>query len=194
MQKKSLWSFGTREVVFAAIGAALYAVLSALTNFAQIPAAGNVAVRPAVSIVFFFGLAFGPWVGFITGLLGNIFGDLLSNYGFWPWWDLGNGLMGLVAGLFVVQMTTYRAIKDLILAEISVVLASAIGMFVASLSEIWVSGVTFAATLVQNFMPAFLANIVNGLILTPILMIAYSAVVARSGRDQAGASGWEAPR
>lgn len=191
MQKKSLWSFGTREVVFAAIGAALYAVLSALTNFAQIPAAGNVAVRPAVSIVFFFGLAFGPWVGLITGLLGNIFGDLLSNYGFWPWWDLGNGLMGLVAGLFAGRMTSYRAVMDIVWAEIAVVVGAAVGMFVASVSEIWVSGVTFAVTMVQNFMPSFLANIVNGLILTPILLIAYSAVVARSGRDQTGASGWE---
>ncbi len=191
MQKKSLWSFGTREVVFAAIGAALYAVLSALTNFAQIPAAGNVAVRPAVSIVFFFGLAFGPWVGLITGLLGNIFGDLLSNYGFWPWWDLGNGLMGLVAGLFAGRMTSYRAVMDIVWAEIAVVVGAAVGMFVASVSEIWVSGITFAVTMVQNFMPSFLANIVNGLILTPILLIAYSAVVARSGRDQTGASGWE---
>jgi energy-coupling factor transport system substrate-specific component len=191
MQKKSLWSFGTREVVFAAIGAALYAVLSALTNFAQIPAAGNVAVRPAVSIVFFFGLAFGPWVGLITGLLGNIFGDLLSNYGFWPWWDIGNGLMGLVAGLFAGRMTSYRAVMDIVWAEIAVVVGAAVGMFVASVSEIWVSGVTFAVTMVQNFMPSFLANIVNGLILTPILLVAYSAVVARSGRDQTGASGWE---
>lgn len=191
MQKKSLWSFGTREVVFAAIGAALYAVLSALTNFAQIPAAGNVAVRPAVSIVFFFGLAFGPWVGLITGLLGNIFGDLLSNYGFWPWWDLGNGLMGLVAGLFAGRMTSYRAVMDIVWAEIAVVVGAAVGMFVASVSEIWVSGITFAVTMVQNFMPSFLANIVNGLILTPILLVAYSAVVARSGRDQTGASGWE---
>ncbi len=37
MEKKSLWSFGTREVVYAAIGAALYAVLSYLTNFPANP-------------------------------------------------------------------------------------------------------------------------------------------------------------
>jgi energy-coupling factor transport system substrate-specific component len=194
MQKKSLWSFGTREVVFAAIGAALYGVLSALTNALQIPGAGNVSVRPAVSIVFFFGLAFGPIVGFITGTLGNIIGDLLSGYGFWPWWDLGNGLMGLVAGLFAGQMSTYRAVKDIIWAEVAIVVSTIVGIFVASISELWVSGVTFAQTMVQNFMPSFLSNIVNGLILTPILMIAYSAVVSRSGRDQAGASGWEAPK
>jgi energy-coupling factor transport system substrate-specific component len=99
MERKPLWSFGTREVVFAAIGAALYGVLSALTNALQIPGAGNVSFRPAVAIVYLFGVAFGPVVGVITGALGNIIGDLLSGYGFWPWWDLGNGVIGLIAGL-----------------------------------------------------------------------------------------------
>lgn len=182
MQKKSLWSFGTREVVFAAIGAALYGVLSALTNILQIPGAANVSVRPAVSIVFFFGVAFGPIVGFITGFLGNIIGDLLSGYGFWIWWDLGNGLMGLVAGLFYVLMTDFRSLRDLIYAEIAVILGAAVGMFIASISEIWVSGIDFTTAIVQNFTPSFLTNIVNGLILTPILMVAYSAIVRRSGR------------
>lgn len=182
MGKKSLFAFGTREVVFAAIGAALYGVLSALTNILQIPGAANVSVRPAVSIVFFFGLAFGPIVGLITGLLGNIIGDLLSAYGFWPWWDIGNGLMGFVAGLFYITMTDFRSLKDIIFAEIAVVVGAAVGMFLASITEIWVSGVDFATTMVQNFTPSFLTNIVWGLILTPVLMIAYSAIVRRSGR------------
>lgn len=181
-RRRPLWSFGTREVVYAAIGAALYGVLSALTNFLQIPGAGNVSVRPAISIVFFFGLAFGPLVGFITGFLGNILADLLSGYGFWIWWDLGNGLMGLVAGLFAAYMTDFRSMRDLVLAEVAVVLGSAIGMFIAAVSEIWVSGVDFATAMATSFMPSFISNIVNGLILVPILMIAYSAVVKRSGR------------
>mgnify|MGYP005810656091 CR=1 FL=1 len=194
MERKPLWSFGTREVVFAAIGAALYGVLSALTNALQIPGSGNVTFRPAIAIVYFFGVAFGPVVGFITGLLGNIIGDLLSGYGFWPWWDLGNGVIGLVAGLFYPYMTNYRVFRDLLLAEIAVVVSTAVGIFLPSITEIWVSGITFAATLVQNFLPGFLSDIVNGLILTPILMIAYSAVAARSGRSQAGPTGWETPR
>lgn len=194
MQKKSLWSFGTREVVFAAIGAALYGVLSVATNALQIPGSGNVSFRPAVSLVFFFGLAFGPIVGFITGALGNFIGDWFSGFGFWPWWDLGNGIMGLVAGLFYPSMTSYRALRDLILGEVAVLVAAAVGMFAAALTELWVSGITFAAVVVDNFLPAFFSNIVNGLILTPLLMIAYSAVAARSGRGQTGASGWETPK
>jgi energy-coupling factor transport system substrate-specific component len=99
MQKKSIWKFGTREVVYAAIGAALYAVLALATNWAQIPSAGNVSFRPAVAIPMFFGVAFGPIVGFIAGFLGNLISDLAAGYGFWPWWDIGNGLMGLIPGL-----------------------------------------------------------------------------------------------
>ena len=182
MERKSLWAFGTREVVYSAIGAALYAVLSVATNFLQIPAAANVSVRPAVAIPMFFGLAFGPWVGFLTGFVGNIISDLISGYGFWLWWDIGNGLMGLIPGLIYLSITDFRSISNIVKAEIMVIVGTAVGMFVAALSEIWVSGVTFATTMVTNFLPAFISNVVNGLILVPILMIAYGAIQARSGR------------
>jgi len=181
-EKKSLWSFGTRQVVFAAIGAALYGVLSFVFNFLQLPASGNVAFRPAIVIPLFFGVAFGPIVGFITGMLGNIIGDLLSGYGFWIWWDLGNGLIGLVAGLCAGMMVDYKSVKDIIIAEVFVVLGCAVGMFVASASEMWVSGLDFATAMATNFVPAFVTNVINGLVLTPLLMIAYSAIRGRSGR------------
>jgi energy-coupling factor transport system substrate-specific component len=182
MEKKSLWAFGTREVVYSAIGAALYAVLSIATNFLQIPAAANVSIRPAVAIPMFFGLAFGPWVGLISGFVGNLLSDLISGYGFWPWWDLGNGLMGFVPGLIYLTIVDFRSLGDLIKAEIMVVVGAAVGMFVASVSEIWVSGIDFATAMATNFVPAFVSNVVNGLILVPILMIAYAAVRGRSGR------------
>jgi len=180
--KKTLWTFGTREVVFAAIGAALYGVLSYATNLLQIPGAGNVSLRPAVAIPMFFGVAFGPIVGFLSGAIGNILSDLLSGYGFWPWWDLGNGLMALVPGLIYLSIKDFRSWGDLLKAEGMVVLGVALGMGVASLSEIWVSGIDLATAISLNFVPAFITNVINGLILVPILMVAYSAIVARSGR------------
>ena len=182
MEKKSLWAFGTREVVYSAIGAALYAVLSIATNFLQIPAAANVSFRPAVAIPMFFGLAFGPWVGFLSGFVGNVISDLVSGYGFWPWWDLGNGLMGFIPGLICLTLTDFRSLNDIIKAEIMVVVGVAVGMFVASVSEIWVSGVDFATAIATNFIPSFIPNVINGLILVPILMVAYAAVRGRSGR------------
>jgi len=182
MQPRSLWKFGTREVVYAAIGAALYGVLSYATNILQIPGAGNVAIRPAVVIPLFFGLAFGPIVGFITGFLGNIIGDLISGYGFYFWWDLGNGLMGLIMGLAMVDVSQFRSGRGILRAEIFVLIAAAAGIALAAISEMWVSGADMSTVIYANFLPAFITNIVNGLVLLPVLMYAYAAVVMRSGR------------
>lgn len=181
-EKKSMWVFGTREVVFAAIGAALYGVFSWVTNFLALPAAGNLSFRPAVAIPMFFGIAFGPIVGFLSGAVGNILGDFLSGYGFWWSWDLGNGLMGLVAGLIYPTIVSFKASQTLIKAEIFVILGALVGMIVPSLLEIPLSGIDFTTAITGYFVPAFISNIVNGLILVPILMVAYDAIAARSGR------------
>jgi len=179
--KKSIWKFGTREVVYAAIGAALYAVLALATNFLQIPSAGNVSFRPAVAIPMFFGVVFGPLVGFIAGFLGNIISDLAAGYGFWFWWDLGNGLMGLVPGLIATSLVSYKDWKSILKAELFVILGVVVGMGVASLSEMWVSGADINTVLFGNFIPAAIPNLINGLVLAPILMIAYDAIAKRSG-------------
>lgn len=182
MEKKSLWTFGTREVVFAAIGAALYGVFSWVTNFLALPAAGNISLRPAVAIPMFMGIAFGPIVGFLSGAVGNVLGDFLSGYGFWWSWDLGNGLMGLIPGLIYPTITSFKSGSTIVKAEIFVILAAAIGMIVPSLLEIPLSGIDMATALGGYFLPAFLSNTINGLILVPILMVAYDAIAARSGR------------
>lgn len=182
MERKQWYAFGTREVVFAALGAALYGVLSFATNVLALPAAGNLAFRPAVCIPMFFGVAFGPWVGFISGFLGNIIGDALSGWGFWLWWDLGNGLMGLIPGFAASMITNYRATRSFVIADLFSVLGVVVGMGLASLSEIFVSGVNLSTAIVGYFVPAALTNIVNGVILVPILMVAYAAIAARTGR------------
>jgi energy-coupling factor transport system substrate-specific component len=179
---KKLWKFGTREVVYSAIGAALYAVLATATNFIQIPSAGNVSFRPAVAIPMFFGVVFGPIVGFIAGFLGNIISDLIAGYGFWFWWDLGNGLMGLVAGLIAFSLVSFKDLKSILKAELFVIIGVLVGMAVASISEMWVSGADINTVIFGNFIPAVIPNLINGLVLVPILMIAYDAIAKRSGR------------
>lgn len=96
-----IWEVGTREVVYMAIGAALYAILSYLFNgtvFA-VPSVSQVALRPAIVIPMFFGYAFGPTVGLFTGAVGNMFGDALTGFGLSPQWSIGNGLVGMIAGM-----------------------------------------------------------------------------------------------
>src|SRR5258705_13086902 len=98
MQRSNLWEVTSRTIVYSAIGAALYGLLLV----AQIPIPGStVTVRPAFALVPFFGYAFGPIVGFFTGLVGNAIGDQISGWGLltsWNW-SIANGLVGLIAGL-----------------------------------------------------------------------------------------------
>jgi len=91
--------------------------------------------------------------------------------------------MGLIPGLISGMIVDYKAIKSLLLGELFVILGAAGGMGVASLSEMWVSGADLNTVIFANFIPAFVSNIVNGLILLPILMVAYAAVVQGSGRS-----------
>jgi energy-coupling factor transport system substrate-specific component len=182
MEKKSMWTFGTREVVYAAIGAALYGVLSWLTNMIGLSPVGNIALRPAVSIPLFFGVAFGPVVGFVAGAVGNIIGDFLSGWGFWWSWDLGNGIMGMIPGIIAFGLADFKSQGSIIKAEIGVILGVVIGMLIPSLLEVPISGISLGTAITGYWFPAALSNLVNGLILVPILMVAYDAVVARSGR------------
>ncbi len=100
-KENPVWEVGTRQVVYMAIGAALYAIFSYLFNGTVfvVPSVSQVALRPAIAIPMFFGFAFGPTVGFFTGAVGNMFGDALTGFGLSPQWSIGNGLVGFISGL-----------------------------------------------------------------------------------------------
>lgn len=241
---RPIWQFGTREVVYAAIGAALYGVLSWATNLFPLPSISLVSLRPAIVIPVFFGITFGPVVGFFVGFVGNILGDALTGWGVYPLWDVGNGLIGLVAGLILAfkdrrqSLNVLTAIVGLIalLATVVIVLNynfalensftgetsivgplwwvpllggilavgarylleranidtaaaviwGALGVFVgigfAAFGGIIQNGTSPAAAFFGEFVPAAGSNLVNVIILLPILLTAWAAARARSGR------------
>lgn len=128
-RENDAWRVGTREVVYMAIGAALYAVFSYLFNgtvFA-VPSVSQVALRPAISIPMFFGYAFGPVVGLFTGAVGNMFGDALTGFGLSPQWSVGNGLVGMVAGMVALFANKKRSMNSVLI--ISAVLAAIATLF-----------------------------------------------------------------
>jgi len=100
-KENKAWEVGTREVVWMAIGAALYAVFSWYFNTTVfvVPSLSQVALRPAIAIPMFFGYAFGPSGVFFTGSVGNMTGDAITGFGLSPQWSIGNGLVGFIAGL-----------------------------------------------------------------------------------------------
>ncbi len=180
--KRSVWTFGTREVVYAAIGAALYGLLSWATNIFPLPAAGNVSFRPAAAVLVLFGAVYGPWVGLIAGLVGNTVGDALTGWGLYWNWSVGNGLMGLIPGLVAAMLKSYNKGRDLGLGIGASLIGAAVGMLFASLTEMYTSGIDLNTALIGYFTPAFLGNAVVIIILLPILMIAYQQIAARQGR------------
>jgi len=185
-QRKSLnakiWGIGVRQIVFMALGAALYAGVSYATNTLQLPGASNVSLRPGIVIPVFFGVVFGPWVGLFTGAVGNIINDLLTGPLYWNW-DLGNGLIGFVAGLSMyITFGRYRSIRGIIIAEAIGIVGIIVGLGFAAYTDIWVSALTPVAATVTEFVPATIPDIILSLILLPILLVAYNAAVSRTGR------------
>ena len=236
------WVVGTREVVYMAIGAALYGVFNYIFNTIPMPSVSQVALRPSICIPVFFGYAFGPVVGFFTGAVGNILGDFLTGWGVYPAWDIGNGLIGMVPGLVLLFADKKRSLNFLtgLVAVLIIITAALIfinprvpgpwtgeledfsfwawafivggvvviaGRFVlegmgvdlaainlwgtlgivvgigfAALADIWINGYSFATAIIGEFAPAAGPNILNSMILTPILWAAYNAVQARTGR------------
>ncbi len=237
------WVVGTRQVVYMAIGAALYGVFSYIFNTIPMPSVSQVSLRPSICIPIFFGYLFGPVVGFFTGAVGNILGDFLTAWGVFPAWDVGNGLIGMVPGLVMLFADKKRSLNFLtILVAVLIAVASAlislnpkvpgpwtgeiedfsfwawafiiggvvvivgrfilerfttidlaavniwgtlgiiIGIGFASLADIWINGYSFATAIIGEFAPAAGPNILNAMILTPILLAAYQAIQARTGR------------
>jgi energy-coupling factor transport system substrate-specific component len=182
--RRSLWSIDVRQVVYTALGIALYAILNIIFNLVQLPNAGGgaIALRPGIVIPLFFGVLFGPVVGFFVGGLGNIIGDLISFHSFYWNWDLGNALIGLISGLVVIYTSgRYRARQAIIIAEIASAIAIIVGIGFAAYSDIWVSKISFSAASSEFFVAA-VPDLINGLILLPILIVAYNSAIRRRGR------------
>ena len=240
--RSQAWEVATRQVVYMAIGAALYGVFNYIFNTIPMPSVSQVALRPSICIPVFFGYAFGPVVGFFTGAVGNILGDFLTGWGVYPAWDMGNGLIGLVAGLVMLFANKERSLNFLtglvavlivlaaglvflnpqvtgpfsgemenfsfwswafiiggvvviagryLLERVSVDLAAInlwgtlgilIGIGFASLADIWINGYSFSTAMIGEFAPAAGPNILNSMILSPILLAAYQAIQSRTGR------------
>ncbi|PWH12726.1 MAG: hypothetical protein DDG59_15440 [Anaerolineae bacterium] len=131
-RENKIWEIGTRQVVYMAIGAALYAIFSYLFNGTVfvVPSVSQVALRPAIAIPMFFGYAFGPVVGFFTGAVGNMFGDALTGFGLSPQWSIGNGLVGLIAGMVALFPDKKKSMNTVLIVSVVLAVLATIIFFV----------------------------------------------------------------
>lgn len=156
-RENAAWAVGTREVVWMAIGAALYAVFSWLFNGTVfvVPSLSQVALRPAIAIPMFFGYAFGPVVGFFTGAVGNMFGDALTGFGLSPQWSIGNGLIGFIAGMALLFKDKKRSMDTIL----------------------WISGILALLTVILFFANRSVTNGFYFVATEPVSLLAGLAIV-----------------
>lgn len=185
MTRNSLWSVDSRVIVYAAIGAALYGVLVGLIKV-PVPWTTAVDIRPAFALVPFFGYAFGPIVGFFTGLVGNMIGDQISGWGALTSynWSLANGLVGLLAGLAPMYLGSMmsgglpqKAIAGAIAGSIGVVVG-----FLLAFYDMIKDQLDFNAVLTTEYIPVVIVDLITTIVLVPILVYAWEPVRERLGR------------
>jgi hypothetical protein len=185
--EKPIWQVDTREVVYMALGAALYGLLSWAFNAVPVPAVGNVSLRPTIVIPIFFGFAFGPVVGFFTGFMGNVLGDALTGWGVFPVWDIANGLVGLISGLVFMFKDKSKSLNTLMWVGVGALAVATILAFTApdDITDFggtavntlwWVPVLGIALLLVINFVPR-LWPILMGIVLLGLAWGAISSFI-----------------
>jgi energy-coupling factor transport system substrate-specific component len=178
----TMWEVSTRTIVYAAIGAALYAVTAQFQ--VALPGTANVFLRPSFALVTFFGFAFGPIVGLFVGFVGNAIGDQISGFGLLTYWNwsVANGLAGFIAGWWALSMMRGAGSNRLV----SAVIASAVGVvvgFAFVFTDLFIgSAASFSVALTDNYLPVVIGNLLVACILTPILVAAWEPVRASIGR------------
>jgi energy-coupling factor transport system substrate-specific component len=168
--------FSTESIVAITVGTALYVVLAIPFNILNLPSLYLIAARPAVAIPIAFGFIFGPIAGFFSGFLGGIITNQFSSGSFVWNWDLGNGLIGLIPALGYYTIRSSRLAKPAGLAACSVLaaVASVVGTGFASLIDlVSQTGLNTIVVTSAEFVPAVVTDVVNGAVLSPILVYSY---------------------
>lgn len=185
-QSEGTWSVTTRVIVYAAIGAALYALFNWLSFGIAVPWSNDVSVRPHYGLLTFFGFAFGPVVGFLTGFVGNVVGDQLTGWGaFTSWqWSIANGLAGMIAGLFPFWMASRMSSpgSKAVTAAVAGVVATVIGFLFIFVELVTQQELGFNAILTTEYIPTVIVNSIAAAIVTPILVLAWEPLKEQLGR------------
>jgi len=175
-RENKVWEVGTRQVVWMAIGAALYAVFSWVFNGTVfvVPSLSQVALRPAIAIPMFFGYAFGPVVGFFTGAVGNMFGDALTGFGLSPQWSIGNGLVGFISGLAMLSADKKKSTNNVLWVGVALAAIAGLLYFMnqgqANLNYYNPENDTFGETQISLFAGA---SILIGLVIVLVVRFAF---------------------
>lgn len=176
--REPTWSITTRVILYSAIGAAVYAILNWTTFEIHVPGTDDVSVRLHYGLVPFFGLAFGPVAGFLTGFVGNVVGDQLTGVGAFTSlpWSLANGAAGLLAGIVPAALIAWQRTnlnRRALIAAVAGVVATVIGFLLIFIELATQPELGFNHILMSEYVLVVIGNSVAAAIVTPILILAW---------------------
>ena len=129
--RNPVWVLSRTKIFYMLIGVIIFAGFSYLfgNTVFLVPSISQVDLRPGIIIPMFFGYAFGPLVGLVTGTIGSLFGDALIGSGLSLHWNLANGLVGFITGLVWLLSDRKKAINILLLISTLIIGVSAVFYF-----------------------------------------------------------------
>ena len=149
------------------------------------PGLHTIGFHPAVAIPLIAGLLFGPAEGFIVGAAGSMIAGLLIDGGISWNWDLGYGVMGLVAGLPLwARPSPFGGGQGGGLVGAGfVIIASAIaitaGIGFAALSDVLVASLPVDAAIDREWFAAARWDLLWGVPLALIALVGYRLLAQR---------------
>ena len=168
-----------RRLIAIAAGSATYALVNVLTENMSFP--GVQTVRPGIGVLVVFGVLFGPIVGFFVGLLGSTASDLVT-FGFYWNWSLGNGLVGLLAGVSpsLVFRLKRRWLALIVVATVGA-LAIVVGASTTALTDVFVANLTLDTAITAEWIPLTILNLAWAMPLLVILLFVREVLRFRHG-------------
>ncbi|KZX21239.1 ECF transporter S component [Rathayibacter tanaceti] len=174
------WTVSSRTIVFGAVGAALYGALGALSFV--LPGT-MISIRPAIAIIPFVGLRFGPIAGFFTGAVGNAIVDQILGYGFLTYWNwsIANGLVGLLAGLIGYYAKEPRTTGRQVVWSAAIAVAAVVVGLLFTVTDLLL-GVTVEYWFFGSYLLAIVATGITAVILVPVLDRVWKPLQNLAGR------------
>ena len=166
-----------RRLLSIAAAGAVYVALNLVTEHMSFP--GLQVVRPGIVVPVVSGVLLGPIAGFLVGFLGSMASDLLTSGFYWNW-ELGNGLIGLVAGLTPLLASRVRRqwIRIAAAAAVSAV-AIVLGAGLAAMTDVFVANLTLDTALSAEWIPLATWNLAWGLPLLVLLLVVWAVIRRR---------------
>lgn len=169
-QSKRAWVWDLPTTANISVYGLMYAGLVLLAYFLP---TGDFLLRPGAALLLAVGAAYGPVVGFGTGLLGGLIADLAQDM-LWIHWDLGLGVMGAIFGLFTFwKKESDSAVVTWAKMAILAVVGSFCGMFLAGLVDLLL-GAPAVIAFYAWALPSALLNALFAVAIGPLIYLFFT--------------------